>query len=205
MAAKASQSSFVELPDAVITEELLKNRTKPNTEVRILEKAILTPTARDYIKIHRITLHRNPAGSKSKDSSHGMSRGTLIAAHLPEVAQALVAEVRKHWNSFWTVEMEAGLLEVVAKAQSVICRGESQQTLVFAKTPHQVACLVNRNVECRAAVVRNAADVRQVREEMGASVLCVDLQNPTYIGLRGILKSSMETSGLIQSGEGRPA
>ncbi len=134
-----------------------------------------------------------------------MPCGTLIASHLPEVVQSLVAEVRRQWKSFWTVEMEAGLLEVVAKAQSEICRGESQQTLVFAKNSHQVACLVNRNVECRAAVVRNAVDVRQVREEMGANVLCVDLQNPTYIGLRGILRASMETSGLIQSAEGRPA
>lgn len=199
VASQPGQPSSVELPDTVITEELLKSHARPGVAIRIPGNAILTPTARDYIQAHRISLDRNQTSDMTKAAARGVSQGIIIASHLPEIVHSLLADVRKHWKANWKVEIEAGLLQVVERAQSAICRAESGQALIFAKAPHQLACLVNRNADCRAAVVRSAEDVRLVREELAANVLCVDLVQPTYIGLRGILRSSMETSSLIQN------
>lgn len=200
-----TQDPVIELPDAVITEERLKETAKPGSAICISGKALITPSARDYIKAQKISVNRAQQGGATERSVHGMSRGIIIASHLPAVVQSLLAEVKKQWTSFWTVEIEAGISQVASRTISAICRGETGQILVFSKTFHQVACSVNRNAQCRAAVVRNAVDVHSVREEMQANVLCVNLDQPTYIGLRGILKSSMETKHLIEVKEGSQA
>jgi hypothetical protein len=191
----------IELPDAVITEETLKQQAKPGASIRVSAGAILTPTARDYIRSHRISLcpdERNgPAGSASD-----FGPGTIIASHLPEVVQSFIADVRKQSRTSWIVEMESGLQQVVDRVRSVICRGESKQALVFVKSPHKVACLVNRNPNCRAAVVESGEEVRRVRAEFGANVICVNLQQPTFIGLRDVLRTCGQTVDLAQESDG---
>ena len=87
-------------------------------------------------------------------------------------------------RALWSVELESGVLPVVERVRSIICRGEARQVVVFVKLSHAVSCLVNRNSQCRSAVVRHAEDVRTARAECGANVLCVDLHQPTFIGLK---------------------
>ncbi len=189
------------LSDAVITEETLKQQAKPGAAVCVTRGAILTPSARDYIKTHHITFNRQEEIGRSNSSSSSKP-GTIIAAHLPEVVQSLIANVRKQAKSLWAVELESGTAQVVNRVRSVICRGESKQALVFAKSPAQIACFVNRNPNCRAAVVQTETDVRRVRAEFGANVICVDLQQPTFIRLREALRACEQTVDLLQESAG---
>lgn len=199
-AAIKDSNHSVDLPEAVITEETLKQRAKPGVALRMNAGAILTPSARDYVKSQGISLSRNGQnGQVGQAGSHNV--GTIIAGHLPEVVQSFLADVKRQSKPSWTVEMESGAAQVADRVRSVICRGESRQTLVFVKNPHLLACLVNRNPNCRAAVVQSGADVRRVRSEFGANVLCVDLQQPTFMGLREILRSCGQTVDLIQEPE----
>jgi hypothetical protein len=191
----------IELLDAVITEETLKQRADAGGSIRVLATAILTPSARDYINTHQIALHRHERNEHAGASS-SLKPGTIIAAYLPEVARSLIAVLNKPSWSSWAVEMESGVEQVVDRARSVICRGEFQQALVFVKQPHKVACLVNRNSNCRAAVVNSGAEVRRARTEFAANVICVNLQQPTFMGLREIVRTCAETVDLAQEAAG---
>lgn len=196
-----SNGQAVELADRVITAELLKEKIPNGGALRITAKAILTPSARDEIKAKGISIQRDTGVSKGKLTS---AKGVIVASHLPGVVQDLINDVKKHSSANWRVEMESGVSQVVERIQSVICRGESPQVLAFVKTPHEAACLVNRNAQCRAAVVRTDADVRIVRSEMAANVIFADLSQPTFHGLRRILKASEETVAQTNASEANP-
>ena len=188
---------IVEFSESVITEEILKQQAGLGAAVRIPPGAILTPSAQDYIRIQKLSVRREPSNGRVKGTSGGM----IIAAHLTGIVQSFLADVKKHSKPLWNVETEAGTKNVVERTISVICRGESTQVLVLVKNPVQVACLVNRNPSCRAAVVQSGADVRRVRAEFGANVICADLQKPTFIGLRDVFRASGQTAGLVSEPE----
>jgi hypothetical protein len=190
-------AGVIDLTEAVITEDTLKLRVQPGAAIHVAGNAILTPSARDYIRDQDLSLSRKGKSA----SAPSVKLGTIITVYLPEVVQSLLADVRKSKSS-WSVELEGGTSQVVELIRSVICRGEARQVLVFVKTPYEVACRVNRNSSCRAAVVRNANDVRRVRSEFAANVICVDLEQPTFIGLREVLRSCGETVGQVLDVEG---
>lgn len=187
----------IELADAVVTAEVLQQHAKAGGSIRLSPRAIVTPSARDYIKSQGLSIRREEQNGQARFTSP-QGRGAIIAAHLPGVVQSFLADVKKHSESLWTVEIESGTSQVVERIHSILCRGEFQQALVFVKNPSHVACLVNRNPNCRAALVQNGSDVRRVRAEFGANAICLDLQQPTFIGLKEVLRSCGQTAGLIQ-------
>lgn len=192
------QREGVELTDAVITAETLKKKAEPGGIVHISPKAILTPSARDYLrelKVQVVQGTRNTV-SQQKSSKH---QGVVVASHLPSVVQTFLDELKKQHSSSWKVEIESGTSPVIERARSIICRGESSQVLIFVKQPHRVACSVNRNSQCRAAVVHRGGDVQTVRNEMGANILCIDLEQPSYMELRKIFRAVTETSYQVQA------
>jgi hypothetical protein len=195
-----TNGSAVELADRVVTADLLKQKVPDGGAIRISSKTILTPSARDEIKARRIKLNQDQSTSIANPSK---MKGVIVAAHLPVVVQNVLNDVKKHASAAWRVEMESGSAKVVERIRSTICRGESPQVVAFVKTPHEVACLVNRTSECRAAVVRSAADVQRIRSEMAANVICVDLAEPTFIGLRRILKAGEDTLDQIGTREAK--
>ncbi len=199
-----SLNNRVILPDAVVTEEVLKQHARPGMAVHVAPKAIITPSARDYIKFNNLSIERTGYNDAAVHRS-SLLRGTIIAAHLPEVVQSFLSNVKQHSQSLWNVEIESGAQDVVSRALSVICRGESPQALVLVKNPHHVACLVNRNAQCRAAVVQSGGDVRRVRNEFGANVICADLVRPTFVGLRNVLRACGQTAELVREPKGSGA
>ena len=192
----SSYESSLELHDAVITEAMIKLSHRREQTIRIAPKAILTPTARDYIRSQNISVIRSGKANGNATRSSAQS-GKIIASHLPDSVQSLLADVRRNAQAVWSVETESGVLPVVERVRSIICRGEAPQAVVFAKNCQRVSCLVNRNPHCRATVVKGANDVRTARAEIGANVICVDLLQPTFIGLREILRASAKTMNQI--------
>lgn len=186
----------VELTDAVITAETLKMTGQKGGVVNASLNAIITPSARDYLREFKVQLVQGPSYTTIEQNTSS-KRGTIVASHLPSIVQTLLDEVKRQYASTWNVEIESGNSEVVERTRSLICRGESSQVIVFVKQPHHVACLVNRNSQCRAAVVRQVMDVQTVRADMGANVICVDLGQPTYMELRRIFRAVSETHGQI--------
>ncbi len=193
----ALKENYVNLHDPVITEETVRSKNPGNVTIRISAEAILTPSARDYVRSQQISVIRTRQENIVASGKKGI-HSKIIAAHAPETVQTLLADVRKNAPSLWSVEMESGVLPVVERVRSIICRGEARQVVVFVKTSHAVSCLMNRNPQCRSAVVRHAEDVRKARVECGANVICVDLQQPTFIGLRKILEASVKTIDQIR-------
>jgi len=198
--ANGSANTAIEIADPVITGDLLKEKISQGGTVWVDSQAVLTPSARDFLRAEKITLHR---GRPDQNVDAVKRKGVIVAAHLPGVVQNLLSDVKRNGSASWQVEMESGVFPVVERTRSAICRGESPQVVVFAKTPHRVACLVNRNSQCRAAVVQGNDDVRTVRSEFAANVICVDLRQPTFMGLKKIIKASQETVNLIKT-ETRP-
>ncbi|MCA9069745.1 MAG: hypothetical protein KDA84_12520 [Planctomycetaceae bacterium] len=191
------QLAEIQLVDAVITAETLKKAAIGGGIVNVPPKAIVTPSARDYLREHKIQLVQggiNPTQEKRSSDT----RGIIVASHFPGVVKTFLDEVKRQYSSSWNVEIESGNAQVIERTRSIVCRGESPQVLVFVKEPHRVACFVNRNSQCRAAVVQRGADVETVRAEIGANVICISPEQPTYMELRKIFRAATETHRQIQ-------
>lgn len=186
-----------ELTEIVITEDVLKQHVQPGTVVHISPKAIITPSARDYLRSSNLQLLPK-LETTSTPSTAQEQPGILLASHLPGVVQSVLADVRKNFSSAWSIELESGVQPVIERARSIICRSEAPQVVVFVSQAQTAACYINRTKPCRAVVVSSGDDVQAARLELGANVICVNLHQQSYMNLRAILQASRNSVCEIQ-------
>jgi hypothetical protein len=175
----------VHVPGRVVTHELLVASAKGVSVVRIDAKAILTPSAHDYIRQNKIDVVRdNPAtpGQFAK-----VRWQIIITNSTPQIAIAV--EGLSAFGIACEVILLGAATEVAAQAICAICRGEAAQVVVFTEQPELVACLANRNERMCAASVCDLAGVERARRNLQANVLALDPTDRNVHELRTLLNA----------------
>jgi hypothetical protein len=173
----------IRIAGQVITQELLAASATGTSLVRIAGKAILTPSARDFVKQHGIKIVREDASSSGAAAT--IRWQVLVTKSTPQISAAIdglsgiVCDIR----------LLGAAAEAAAQAISALCRGEAHQVVVFTEQPELVACLANRNETVRAAAVAETADVERVRLHLQANLLALDPATRSVHELRSILKA----------------
>jgi hypothetical protein len=154
-----------------------------SSQVRIGTKAILTPSARDFVKQRGIKIIREAASAKPESLrwqvivTSSNSRITAAVEILPQLGVSIDLKL-------------SGLpAEAAAQATSALCRGEATQVVVFTDQPEFVACLANRNDQIRAAVGTDVAAVERVRGSMHANLVAIDPGTRSAHELKALLKA----------------
>ncbi|MGE3314620.1 MAG: hypothetical protein AB7O26_05840 [Planctomycetaceae bacterium] len=171
------------LTDKVITAELLEKERGRGGRIVIGSKAIITPSARDYVKQNRIELSRETTGRATKVESPS-AKWKLIVVSGPKNLNTLLDETA------WSRELAGCDVEAVDRAVSSICRADAAGVVVLTSKPETVACRANRNSKVRGAAVENISKLRKVRTEMGANLLCINPADRSQFDLRNILREA---------------
>lgn len=169
--------------ESVITQELLETNSNGATRIRIGPKAIVTPSARDFLRIRGIECVRESSASARQNTARWQA---IITKMTPAVAAML--EDTNNTSALWDRRLLAFVAEASQQAISAICRGEATGVVVFTDEPEHVACLVNRNDRVRATVVTNAQTVGELRQSFNPNVLAINPVNKSAFELRKVMQ-----------------
>ena len=172
------------IPDRVVTAAVLEDAAPAGQLVRLVPNAVLTPSARDYLRTHGLKVERAAA-----DDGAGAGSWLALVVTPPTGGPRVLGDAAAGWRS----ELCGDAAEAAEKAVSAVCRGDAAGVAVLTDRPEFVAHRVNRNDRLVAVTLRDAAAVKRIRKtwpdgERPPNVVCVD---PTGLGtfaLRTLLK-----------------
>lgn len=171
----------VTISDRVVTEAVLVDRLRGGGDVQFTSKAVLTPTARDYLRTNNIAWNRGEA----KTATAVARVLAIIVSEAPSVTRIiheLLPGARR--------ELLGCVDEAARLAASEIARGGSESVLIFARQTHRAACAANRQSNVRAAAARDLAEVAAIRTQMRTNVWCFDPVGRGGFELRNLIKAT---------------
>jgi hypothetical protein len=180
-ATPADESSPISFTDIVITGDLLAERVKGGGKRIILSpKAILTPTAKDYIRIQRLEVIR--AAGEKKSLTGKASWKLIVVTSTPTVDR-----VYRELGPAWTRELLGCPDDAASFVIGELARGEIEGAAIIARQHIRAACRANRHEKVRAAAVSDPAMVKDARTQMRLNTIAIDPTNKTYFELRNML------------------
>jgi hypothetical protein len=178
----------VTLTDKVITSATLASQVRPGTTLRFTDHAILTPSAKDWLRERRVswmqTGKQNAAGHSVPNSTHGANWHLVVVSATPTV-QTLLASARKN-KQFSKVEILGTSTEAASYSARVVATGEAAGVLVISEQAAAIACKANRGTKVRAAVASSPDALRMLWPSLSPNVVCVVPHGKSFIDLRNM-------------------
>ncbi len=165
------ESNNCVISDKVVTAEILEAQINGHAAFQIGERAVLTPSAYDYIHEHQLNWSRGTEVRAENRSAAFLAAVVSATPHVSRIFDELAGG--------WTLELQANTRVSARKAVSAISRGEVSGVAVVSGKPQVVSCLVNRSPKVRAAVVQNLAELNAAIDEIGVNVIAI---NPEQFG-----------------------
>jgi hypothetical protein len=181
--AAAASPATVEIADPVITAALLEERGIKAGPIVLSPKAVLTPSAVEFLANRRIGWKR---GTSSADSSPAGKWLAIVTRSTPPVTAALDGVVNGP-KSVWSRELLGCHREACERAVAALCRGEVDGALVLTGKPEAVACRANRNANVRAASITTVARIKTLKPELAPNLFAIDPTGRTEFELRSCL------------------
>jgi hypothetical protein len=175
----------LEIQDAVITAAVLETRGVVSGPVVFAAKAILTPSAVDFLSSHKIGWTRSNNAPSLNPASATWS--VFVSRSTPAVESALDAVARQS-GVHWQRELVGCHREAARRAVGALCRGECDGAIGFTGKPEALACYANRNAQVRAAAVETAEQVKRIKRTVGANLFAVDPGEQSVFALRSLLR-----------------
>ncbi len=167
----------------VITGALLTETVNGFRQVQIGPKAILTPSARDFVKQRGIQIIREATAAAKASAIRWQ---IIVTRSNPQVTAAV--ESLPQLGVAASVTLSGLPAEAAAQATSALCRGEAIKVVVFTDQPELLSCLANRNDKVRAAAATNVAVAERIRGSMQANLLAVDPGTRSAHEIKGLLR-----------------
>lgn len=177
----ATGNQQLEIPETVITEDLLAAKASGAGTLLITQGAVITPSGRDWLRKHDVTWKRVNETNKSDRKS----LWRLIVATPSEAIDKLNDEVTR-WG--WTVDC------VSASEEAAVCgvtslNENTEGVVILTSEPERVACRANRHSHIRAASVAKVADIVRVKQQLGVNLIAVCPGDRGFFELRNIMKT----------------
>jgi hypothetical protein len=186
----ASPNNTFAVTDRVVTAELLASRLNGQkwAKIAICPKAVITPSAFDYLRIHKIVWNRSTAEA-AQDPNKPVTRWkALIVTATPTVMQAVEYTESQTFGKQWSHELLGGVDEAVSAATSAINRGEVRGLAVFADHAELIACRANRSERVNAAVVSDVQLIPALKQYMNLNLMVARPSGRSFFELRNLLR-----------------
>jgi len=181
----AAANRPLEIHDAVITAAVLETRGIVAGPVVFAAKAILTPSAVDFLASRKINWVRS--NSAASPNATCTTWTVFVSRSTPAVESALDAVARQP-GVRWHRELVGCHREAARGGVGALCRGESEGVIAVTGKPEALACYANRNAQVRAAAVETAEQVKRIKRTVGANLFAVDPGEQSVFALRSLLR-----------------
>lgn len=176
--------SVVRLSQHIITAEILETQARGVPQIHIAPRAILTPSARDYLRQMRMECVRDSAAT-----AHSSGPGWLLLISSPSASAAAALTPLQTAGGRWEQRVSGTAEEAARQATAALCRGEVTGVAVLSKAPEVVACLANRQERVRAAVVGCVPTVEAACRKIGANLIAIHPGKKGSFELRHMLQA----------------
>ncbi len=184
-----SSTTFA-ITDRVVTGELLASRLNGQkwAKVAICPKAVITPSAFDYLRSHKIVWHRNTAEAAPNPNKPITRWKALLVTATQNVLQAIEHTENQTFGKQWSHELLSTADEAVSNATNALCRGEASGIVVFAEHAELICCRANRNEKVNSAVVSDVQLIPALKQYMNLNLMVVRPTGRSFFELRNLLK-----------------
>lgn len=172
------------LSENIVTADLLAENASGQSVVEVCARAVVTPSARDWLKQNKVELSRGSAAKVS--SSNGKSDCLVVVQTAGENVERVLEDAARSGSVGNSRESASDAASAAKAAAGAVDRGG--KCVVFSVEPEVVACMANRNVKVRAAVVADTAAVDRVKSGLDGNVFVVDPTGQSYFELRNLLR-----------------
>ena len=147
--------------ESIVTGELLGEQITCETrQLRIAVGSILTPTAREIVARHELTVTVDAIVPAPGDVQQAPAGWRLLLAD-PDVPEL----------TGYVSERSGGTDEAVSRSCEWLSGDTSPGVVVLSTDPHRLVCLANRCPEVRAAVVGDVEEASRVLGRLGANLV----------------------------------
>lgn len=177
------------LTAAMLEEQFASSGPAAPRRLQIGSKTVLTPSARDFLRIKHIDWTRGTAG---KTDAATASRWQALAVSATNALRSLCERPSSDMGltaSRWLGSTD----EAVEQATSALARGEVHGIVVFTTQTARAVCRANRQAAVRAATAGNRGDVDAARLQMGANLFVISPAGKSEFELRTLVRAA--TSG----------
>lgn len=186
------ETTTIPIDEPVITAAVLEKQVADNTPIVIGPRAIITPSARDYIRHNNIILSRGEQPSQPTQNKNQTIWRAFVVQSTDAVTQAL--------GTTWQSALANSTPDAAGAAIDAICRAEADGVVVFADAADAVACLANRNDRVRAAAVRDMNDIDNLKQQLGPNVWVIRPSGRSFIELRNLLRGLSANKPVLPAG-----
>jgi len=177
------------LTERVITAGVLEALAATTTIVTVGPKAIVTPGAWDVVRERGLDIRRGaapPAAALTINPQPStINSALLIVVHHTDAVARLYADLQGAWRrEFLGCPDDAAKLAI-----GELSRGGAPAAVILAEQSHRAACLANRHESVKAAVVRDAAEVAAVRQQIRVNVWCVNPRPMSWFELSRLFRA----------------
>ncbi|HEV7998537.1 MAG TPA: hypothetical protein VGP63_01580 [Planctomycetaceae bacterium] len=181
----AAANGSLAIDDAVITAPLLETRGVVAGPVVFAAKAILTPSAVDFLSTRKIKWTRAKQAPAAQTTSGTWS--VFVSRSTPALESALGAVARQP-GVHWQRELVGCHREAARSAVGALCRGECDGVIAFTGKPEALACHANRSAQVRAATVQTCDGIKRIKRTVGANLFAVDPGEQSVFALQSVLR-----------------
>lgn len=209
--ANDSTNSTKTIAGRVITADTLAEQANGQTRIQIQPKALLTPSANDWIRQNKVELVRGDSNSTAPTQTvQTQTKSTATSVPSPTVSSptasssqilvivqdgsSVVDAVIDDLNRTTTIA-RSNVTSAEAAAALVIdeiARDSTKRIVVITEKTHWVACLANRNEQTRAATVGTVMEVNGVRSVMDGNVFAMNANGRSFFELRNLIKAAVQ-------------
>ena len=182
-----TSADVVAISDRAVTESVLANAGAAGRTVSLVRGAVLTPSARDYIRRHNVRL--STAVTATASVSAAAFAGAVVIVGRESTVRMAAAAVG------WPVREVADNFSAARAAQELL---PVKRVLCVCPSPAIAACVLNRDSAIRAAVLERAVGMERLLEQMQPQAVCLQSEGWGYPELSRLL-------GLMQRPLQQPA
>ncbi|MSR58856.1 MAG: hypothetical protein EXS05_14595 [Planctomycetaceae bacterium] len=184
----AAASGVVMIETPIVTQGVIEQSIGAATRVRVLPRAIVTPSARDFIRQRGIEIIRESA----PDHPPGQVRGIVFVTAAPPQVAAAIESLRAD-GIYCEKQLLGTAAEAAGEATSALCRGETAVVAIVTGEPELAACLANRNARIRATPLSSLPALAAIRATFNPNLFAINPAGKSQFELRQLLKEILRT------------
>ena len=173
----ATPADVVRLTEAVVTGDLLEQKAAAATAVELPAKAILTPSARDFLRRGNVAVRTASAAAVKAAAGSSWLVVQSGGADVPGLVKSLPD---------WRAEISGTLAEAAAFVQRNAARGPGRFA-VLTERPEAFCVLANREAAVVAVPICDAARLPQAVAVEGANAFAIETGRLGGFQLRRVL------------------
>ena len=175
-----------QLAESVITADVLAENGSGRAAITVGERAIVTPSAHDWLRHNKVKLIR---GVASATASPAKTSDRLVIVHsASQTVDRVLEDAGQLTNGGWNRKGVVSVDEAAKKVIGELRRENSRVIVVLTSEPEVAACLANRNDKVKAAVVADTAAVGRVKSGLDGNVFVIDPAERSFFELRNIIR-----------------